>query len=85
MRDLFRRKNQLPVREKGNGTGDNHPIPHLAPNFQKRLTGRLWYQLGLSIYRLNQYIKSTKRRRSFPDEKRVLTISTNNLKTCFSL
>ena len=85
MRDLFRRKNQLPVREKGNGTGDNHPIPHLAPNFQKRLTGRLWYQLGLSIYRFNQYIKSTKRRRSFPDEKRVLTISTNNLKTCFSL
>lgn len=69
MRDLFRRKNQLPVREKGNGTGDNHPIPHLAPYFQKRLTGRLWFQLGLSIYRLNQYIKSTKRRRSFPDEK----------------
>ena len=77
--DLFRRKNQLPVREKGNGTGDNHPIPHLAPNFQKRLTGRLWYQLGLSIYRLNQYIKSTRGRRSFPDEKQEQIINHKNI------
>ena len=79
MRDLFRRKNQLPVREKGNGTGDNHPIPHLAPNFQKRLTGRLWYQLGLSIYRLNQYIKSTRGRRSFPDEKQEQILNYKNI------